>query len=194
MLNCQRVSSRFFEDEIWKVWHFQSEYFASIAWCVTQVSEQRSKLPIIRGCRGLGLRIIRDYPDLWAARERDKLNFRYPNGESYQASSVGTVLQCDAFPGVPMGPMSRAGWRGDFDESWGSQIATPAFSSDIRMGCTSCSSVAAAARMLLGGFGRSSLNWSGNVDPFSWLGGVERCVGMEVQPGYVWFQLIPGVL
>ena len=57
-----------------------------------------------------------------------------------------------------------------------------------------CSSVAAAARMLLGGFGRSSLNWSGNVDPFSWLGGVERCVGMEVQPGYVWFQLIPGVL
>lgn len=30
-------------------------------------------------------RIIRDYPDLWAARERDKLNFRYPNGESYQA-------------------------------------------------------------------------------------------------------------
>lgn len=36
-------------------------------------------------CNGLSYaEIIRDYPDLWAARERDKLNFRYPNGESYQ--------------------------------------------------------------------------------------------------------------
>ena len=33
-------------------------------------------------------RIMKDYPDLWAARERDKLNFRYPNGESYQARGV----------------------------------------------------------------------------------------------------------
>ena len=31
---------------------------------------------------------MKDYPDLWAARERDKLNFRYPNGESYQARGV----------------------------------------------------------------------------------------------------------
>ncbi|CAK9065754.1 unnamed protein product [Durusdinium trenchii] len=36
-------------------------------------------------CNGLSYaEIKRDYPDLWAARERDKLNFRYPNGESYQ--------------------------------------------------------------------------------------------------------------
>jgi len=36
-------------------------------------------------CNGLSYaEIMKDYPDLWAARERDKLNFRYPNGESYQ--------------------------------------------------------------------------------------------------------------
>eukprot|EP00931_Biecheleriopsis_adriatica_P015992 TRINITY_DN11949_c0_g1_i1.p1 TRINITY_DN11949_c0_g1~~TRINITY_DN11949_c0_g1_i1.p1 ORF type:complete len:613 (+),score=86.53 TRINITY_DN11949_c0_g1_i1:564-2402(+) len=36
-------------------------------------------------CNGLSYDDIRrDYPDLWEARERDKLRFRYPNGESYQ--------------------------------------------------------------------------------------------------------------
>lgn len=35
-------------------------------------------------CNGLSYDVIkRDYPDLWAERERDKLHFRYPNGESY---------------------------------------------------------------------------------------------------------------
>eukprot|EP00913_Durusdinium_trenchii_P000671 g624.t1 len=44
-------------------------------------------------CNGLSYaEIKRDYPDLWAARERDKLNFRYPNGESYQ----DVLLTCDA--------------------------------------------------------------------------------------------------
>mmetsp|Transcript_45959 Transcript_45959/g.103163 ORF Transcript_45959/g.103163 Transcript_45959/m.103163 type:complete len:571 (+) Transcript_45959:92-1804(+) len=36
-------------------------------------------------CNGLSYAEIQsDYPDLWAARDRDKLNFRYPNGESYK--------------------------------------------------------------------------------------------------------------
>jgi len=36
-------------------------------------------------CNGLSYaEIEQDYPDLWSARERDKLNFRYPNGESYK--------------------------------------------------------------------------------------------------------------
>ncbi|CAE7537461.1 PFKFB2 [Symbiodinium microadriaticum] len=36
-------------------------------------------------CNGLSYaEIQQDYPDLWGARERDKLNFRYPNGESYK--------------------------------------------------------------------------------------------------------------
>ena len=38
-------------------------------------------------------RIQNDYPDLWAARDRDKLNFRYPNGESYKEHG-STELMC----------------------------------------------------------------------------------------------------
>ena len=49
-------------------------------------------------CNGLSYaEIIRDYPDLWAARERDKLNFRYPNGESYQAPRKAFRKPLEAF-------------------------------------------------------------------------------------------------
>ncbi|CAE8587299.1 unnamed protein product [Polarella glacialis] len=45
-------------------------------------------------CNGLSYDNVRvNHPELWAERERDKLHFRYPNGESYQ-DVVGRLRPC----------------------------------------------------------------------------------------------------